>query len=115
LYEAAIVDGANAWQRFWFVTWPMITPTLLYVLLTSLIGSFQMFDVAWIMGGTQGGVGGSLRFYLINLWNQGFRDGRMGYASALAWILVLMAAVIILAIFRTSSRWVYYEYEPDKV
>jgi multiple sugar transport system permease protein len=115
LYEAAIVDGANAWQRFWYVTWPMITPTLLYVLLTSLIGSFQMFDVAWIMGGTQGGVGGSLRFYLINLWNQGFRNGRMGYASALAWILVLMAAVIILVIFRTSNRWVYYEYDPDKV
>jgi multiple sugar transport system permease protein len=115
LYEAAIVDGANSWQRFWFITWPMITPTMLYVLLTSLIGSFQMFDVAWIMGGTQGGVGGSLRFYLINLWNQGFRDGRMGYASALAWVLVLMAAGIILAIFRTSGRWVYYEYEPDKV
>ena len=115
LYEAALVDGANSWQRFWYVTWPLITPTMLYVLLTGLIGSFQMFDVAWIMGGSQGGVGGSLRFYLINLWNQGFRDGRMGYASALAWILVVMAAVIILAIFRTSGRWVYYEYEPDKV
>ncbi len=115
LYEAATVDGATAWQRFIYVTWPMMTPTMLYVLLTSLIGSFQMFDVAYIMGGSQGGVGGSLRFYLINLWNQGFRNGRMGYASALAWILVIFAAVIILAIFRTSNRWVYYEYEPDKV
>ncbi len=115
LYEAATVDGANAWQKFLYVTWPMMTPTMLYVLLTSLIGSFQMFDIAYIMGGSQGGVGGSLRFYLLNLWNQGFRNGRMGYASALAWILVLVASVIILIIFRTSGRWVYYEYDPDKV
>ncbi len=114
LYEAALVDGAGAWQKFRHITWPMLTPTMLYVLLTSLIGSFQVFDVAWILGGSQGGVGGSLRFYLINLWNQGFRDGRMGYASALAWVLVVIAAGIILAIFRTSGRWVYYEYEPDK-
>lgn len=115
LYEAALVDGAGPWQRFRYITWPMLTPTMLFVLLTSLIGSFQVFDVAWILGGSQGGVGGSLRFYLINLWNQGFRNGRMGYASALAWVLVLMAAGIIVIIFRTSSRWVYYEYEPDKV
>ncbi len=114
LYEAALVDGAGPWQRFRHVTWPMLTPTMLYVFLTSLIGSFQVFDVAWILGGSQGGVGGSLLFYLINLWNQGFRNGRMGYASALAWVLVMMAAVVILAIFRTSGRWVYYEYEPDK-
>ncbi len=114
LYEAALVDGAGPWQRFRHVTWPMLTPTMLYVFLTSLIGSFQVFDVAWILGGSQGGVGGSLLFYLINLWNQGFRNGRMGYASALAWVVVLIAAVVILAIFRTSGRWVYYEYEPDK-
>jgi len=114
LYEAALVDGAGAWQRFRYITWPMITPTMLFVLLTGLIGSFQVFDVAYIMGGTHGGVGGSLRFYLINLWNQGFSNGRMGYASALAWILVILAAGIIVVIFRTSSRWVYYEYEPDK-
>lgn len=114
LYEAAKVDGAGAWQRFIHITWPMLTPTMLYVLLTSLIGAFQVFDVAYIMGGTQGGVGGSLRFYLLYLWQQAFRNGRMGYASALAWVLVVMAAVIILAIFRTSSRWVYYETDPDK-
>ena len=115
LYEAALVDGAGPWQRFRYITWPMLTPTMLFVLLTSLIGAFQVFDVAWILGGSQGGVGGSLRFYLINLWNMGFRAGRMGYASALAWVLVLMAAGIIIAIFRSSGRWVYYEYESDKV
>ncbi len=115
LYEAALVDGANAWQRFRYVTWPMLTPTMLFVLLTSLIGAFQVFDVAWILGGSRGGVGDSLRFYLINLWNQGFRNGRMGYASALAWVLVLLASGVIIAIFRSSGRWVYYEYEPEKV
>ncbi|MFL5802144.1 MAG: carbohydrate ABC transporter permease [Roseiflexaceae bacterium] len=115
LYEAALLDGAGPWQRFRYVTWPMLTPTMLFVLLTSLIGAFQVFDVAWVLGGSQGGIGGSLRFYLINLWNQGFRNGRMGYASALAWVLVIVAAVVILAIFRTSGRWVYYEYEPEKV
>lgn len=114
LYEAALVDGAGAWARFRYVTLPMLTPTILYVLLTSLIGSFQVFDIAWIMGGSHGGVGGSLLFYLLNLWNQGFRNGRMGYASALAWVLVVFASVVILAIFRTSGRWVYYEYEPEK-
>jgi multiple sugar transport system permease protein len=115
LYEAALVDGAGTWQRFRYVTWPMLTPTMLFVLLTDLIGAFQVFDVAWILGGSRGGVGNSLRFYLINLWNQAFVNGRYGYASALAWVLVLMAAGIILAIFRTSGRWVYYEYDPDKV
>ena len=115
LYEAAVVDGAGPWARFVHITWPMLTPTMLYVMLTSLIGAFQVFDVAWILGGSQGGVGGSLRFYLINLWNNGFRDGRMGYACALAWVLVMLASVVILAIFRSSGRWVYYEYEPDKV
>jgi multiple sugar transport system permease protein len=115
LYEAAKVDGAGPWQRFLNITWPMLTPTMLYVLLTSLIGAFQVFDVAYILGGTQGGVGGSLRFYLLYLWQQAFRNGRMGYASALAWVLVVLAAVVILVIFRTSSRWVYYETDPDKV
>ncbi len=114
LYEAALVDGAGPWQRFRYVTWPMLTPTMLFVLLTGLIGSFQVFDIAWILGGSRGGVGGSLRFYLINLWNEGFRAHRMGYASALAWVLVVMAAGIILVIFQTSGRWVYYEYEPEK-
>lgn len=114
LYEAALVDGAGPFQQFRHITWPMLTPTMLFVLLTGLIDAFQVFDVAWILGGSQGGVGGSLRFYLINLWNQGFRNGRMGYASALAWVLVLVAAIVIVAIFSSSGRWVYYEYEPDK-
>jgi multiple sugar transport system permease protein len=116
LYEAARLDGAGPLQRFRFVTWPMLTPTLLFVLLTSMIEAFQVFDIAYVLGGSggSGAVGDSMRFYLINMWNEGFQNSRMGYASALAWVLILIAGVIILAIFRTSGRWVYYEYEPDR-
>jgi multiple sugar transport system permease protein len=115
LYEAALLDGAGPLQRFRYVTLPMITPTLLFVLLTGLIDAFQVFDLAYVLsrGGSQG-VGESLNFYLINLWNEGFVNGRYGYASALAWVLILIAAATILLVFRTSGRWVYYEYDPDR-
>lgn len=115
LYEAALLDGAGAWQRFRYVTFPMITPTLLFVLLTGLIDAFQVFDTVWVLSqGGQGGLGDSLQFYLINLWNEAFVAGRYGYASALAWVLVLIAAAVILVVFKTSGRWVYYEYDPEK-
>jgi multiple sugar transport system permease protein len=115
LYEAALLDGAGAWQRFRYVTLPMITPTLLFVLLTSLIDAFQVFDLAYTLSrGGQQGLGDSLNFYLINLYNEAFQNGRYGYASAMAWILVLGAAAVILLILKTSGRWVYYEYDPEK-
>jgi multiple sugar transport system permease protein len=115
LYEAALLDGAGPLQRFRYVTLPMITPTLLFVLLTGLIDAFQVFDIAYVLSrGGQGGLGDSLQFYLINLWNEAFVNGRYGYASALAWVLVFAAAAVILVIFKTSGRWVYYEYDPEK-
>jgi multiple sugar transport system permease protein len=115
LYEAVLLDGAGPWQRFRYVMLPMLTPTLLFVLLTSLIDAFQVFDIAYVLsrGGTQG-IGDSLTFYLINLWDEAFQNGRYGYGSAMAWILVLGAAAVILVIFRTSGRWVYYEYDPER-
>jgi multiple sugar transport system permease protein len=115
LYEAALLDGAGPLQRFRYVTLPMLTPTLLFVLITSLIDAFQVFDLAYVLsrGGTQG-IGDSLQFYLINLWNEAFQNGRYGYASALSWVMVLAAAAVILVIFRTSGRWVYYEYDPER-
>ena len=115
LYEAALLDGAGPLQRFRYVTLPMLTPTLLFVLIFSLIDAFQVFDIAYILSrGGQGGLGDSLQFYLINLWNEAFVNGRYGYASALSWVMVLIAAAVILVIFRTSGRWVYYEYDPEK-
>jgi multiple sugar transport system permease protein len=115
LYEAALLDGAGPWQRFRYVTFPMLTPTLLFVLLTGLIDAFQVFDLAYVLSrGGQGGLGDSLQFYLINLWNEAFQNHRYGYASALAWVMVLAATAVILVIFKTSGRWVYYEYDPER-
>ncbi len=114
LYEAAAIDGAGPVRRFWNITLPMLTPTLFFVLITSLIGAFQVFDIAFVLGGSRGGPGESLLFYLINLWNEAFRNGRFGYGSALGWVLIVVAAVAILVLFRTADRWVYYETEPDK-
>ncbi|MGH2634956.1 MAG: carbohydrate ABC transporter permease [Actinomycetota bacterium] len=111
LYQAARVDGASAWQTFRYITLPLLTPTLLFTLLIGLIEAFQVFDTAFVLGGSRGGTRGSLLFYVLNLWNEGFRNGRFGYASALAWVLVIVAAVVILLVFKTSSRWVYYESE----
>ena len=111
LYQAARVDGANAWQTFRHITLPLLTPTLLFTLLIGLIEAFQVFDTAFVLGGSRGGTRGSLLFYVLNLWNEGFRNGRFGYASALAWVLVIVAAIVILLVFKTSSRWVYYESE----
>ena len=111
LYNAARIDGAGTVQTFRHITLPLLTPTLLFTLLIDLIGAFQVFDTAFVLGGSRGGTRGSMLFYVLNIWNEGFRNGRFGYASALAWVLVLAAAVVIVLIFVTSSRWVYYESE----
>jgi multiple sugar transport system permease protein len=108
LYEAAEIDGANPLQKFRFITMPMLTPTIFFSLVTGLVGAFQVFDVAYVLSG-RGARRGSLNFYLLNVYNEGFRESRFGYASALAWVLVVLAAVVILITFRTSERWVYYE------
>jgi multiple sugar transport system permease protein len=111
LYNAARIDGAGTWQAFRHITLPLLTPTLLFTLLIDLIAAFQVFDTAFVLGGSRGGTRGSMLFYVLNIWNEGFRNGRFGYASALAWVLVVAAAVVIVLIFATSSRWVYYETE----
>lgn len=111
LYQAAKIDGARTWQTFRHITLPLLTPTLLFTLLIGVIGALQVFDVAFILGGSRGGSRGALLFYVLHMWNEGFRNGRFGYASALAWVLVIAAAVLIILILRTSNRWVYYESE----
>jgi multiple sugar transport system permease protein len=108
LYEAAELDGAGTVARFRHITIPMLSPTLFFVLITTLIGAFQVFDVAFVLGGSRGG-GGNLLFYLLNLWNEGFRNGRYGYASALAVVFVACAAVVVIVAMRLSERFVYYE------
>lgn len=109
VYEAARVDGAGTWRSFLHVTLPLLTPTLLFTLLMGVIGAFQVFDIAYILGGSRGGSGGSLSFYMLYLWNEAFRNGRFGYGSALAWVFVVFAGIVVVAILRTSNRWVYDE------
>lgn len=106
LYDAALVDGANGWQRFRHVTVPMCTPAILFVLLTSLIGVFQYFTFGWLL--TEGGPNRATEFYGLYLYRSAFRYFKMGYASALAWLLFLLIVICTILIFRTSARWVYY-------
>jgi multiple sugar transport system permease protein len=101
-----MVDGANAWHRLRHITIPLVTPATLFSLLTGLIGAFQSFANAWIM--TQGGPLRSTEFYVFYLYNNGFRFFKMGYASAMAWILFLIVVFVTMLSFRTSARWVYY-------
>jgi multiple sugar transport system permease protein len=106
LYDASVVDGANAVQRFIHVTIPMCTPAILFVMLTSMIGTFQYFAIGWLL--TQGGPNRATEFFSIYLYRNAFVFFKMGYASALAWILFLIILGFTVLIFRSSARWVYY-------
>jgi multiple sugar transport system permease protein len=106
LYEAASIDGANAWRRFWSVTVPMLTPIIFFNLVMGVIGSLQTFTQTFIM--TAGGPLNATFFIVINIYQKAFQWFQMGYASAMAWVLFLIVAVLTLLIFRTSG-WVYYE------
>ena len=109
LYEAAAIDGANAWHRLWNVTIPMVTPSIFFTLISQILGSFQVFDAAFVL--TNGGPGDSTLLYVLHLYNQAFRSFRMGYASALAWILFVIILLVTLVQIWLSRRWVYYEGE----
>lgn len=106
LYEAATVDGANAWARFRHITVPMCTPAILFVTIMSLIGTFQSFTLPWLL--TEGGPNNATELYGLYLYRNAFRFFKMGYASALAWILFVIIVAFTLIIFRSSARWVYY-------
>lgn len=106
LYEAVALDGGGTWTKFWHVTLPFMTPTIFYNLVTGVIGTFQVFNQAYIM--TKGGPNESTLFYIYYLYTKAFNDSEMGYASALAWVLFVIVLVITVLLFR-NSRWVYYE------
>ncbi|QGQ97518.1 sugar ABC transporter permease [Paenibacillus psychroresistens] len=106
LYEAADVDGASVVRKFWNITIPMLTPTIFFNLIMGIIKSFQVFTQALVM--TKGGPGDSTMFYVLYLYQNAFNFFKMGYASALGWVLFLIIMVLILVLFKTSGRWVYY-------
>jgi len=109
LYEAAAVDGASAWQRFRYITIPQLTPYIFFNLVMGLIGTFQIFGQAFIM--TQGGPKNATLFYVYHLFNNAFRYGAMGYASAMAWVLFVVVLALTIVNLRLSKRWVHYESE----
>jgi len=112
LYEAATIDGATMWQRFTHITLPLITPVIFYNLVIGIIGTFQYFTNAFVM--TNGGPANATLFYNLYLYNNTFRYQRLGYGSALAWLLLFMVLIMTGLVFRSSSAWVYYEGELRK-
>jgi multiple sugar transport system permease protein len=111
LYDAAKVDGANAWNRFMHVTVPMMSPVIFYNLVLGLIGTFQYFTEVYVATGGEGGPQRSTLFYNLYLYQNAFKYFDMGYASALAWVLFLIVLVLTLLVFRSSALWVFYEGE----
>jgi multiple sugar transport system permease protein len=117
LYEAAEVDGAGPWVKLRHVTIPMLSPAILFNLITGAIAAFQSFTQAYVISagvgrgndGSIGGVQNSLLFYGLNLYNNGFRYFQMGYASALAWILLVLILIATLLMLRAARNRVYYE------
>jgi multiple sugar transport system permease protein len=109
LYEAAAIDGAGAWASFWKITLPMLTPTLFFNLVLSVISTFQTFTSAYVA--TDGGPLDATLFYVLYLYRQAFQFFNMGYASAMAWFLFVIILILTMLIVRSSGWWVYYEGE----
>jgi multiple sugar transport system permease protein len=106
LYDAAKVDGAGAWKRLRHVTIPITTPAILFSLITGLIGASQTFSLVYVLTG--GGPANSTLFYALYLYRTAFQYLRMGYGSAMAWVLFVGIVIVTMLVFRTSGRWVFY-------
>ena len=109
LFEAAELDGAGEWNKFWNVTVPMISPVIFFNMIVTIIGAFQIFDQVYIMTNGKGGPANATLVYVLYLYRNGFEYFRMGYASALALILFLIILGITAFQFTMARRWVYYE------
>jgi multiple sugar transport system permease protein len=114
LYEAAEIDGAGYWQRFWNITLPMCTPAILYNMVTSFIVGFQVFTLPYLLVGVNGGPERAGQMYAGLLYDNAFRFLRMGKASALAWVMFIVIMIFTVLLFRTSARWVYYGGSDDR-
>ncbi len=107
LYEAAQLDGANAWQRTVNITLPLLSPVILFNVIVGLIGGFQYFVEPFVI--TQGGPADSTLTYGLYLYDNAFTYFRMGYAAAMAWVLFVIIMVITAVLLKTASRWVFYQ------
>lgn len=111
LYDAAKVDGANGWQTFWKVTFPMISPVIFYNLVLSVVGLFQYFLVPLVVNQGTGRPGGATFFYNLYLYKTFFTYQNMSYGSTLAWFLFLVILLVTMVLFSTAKYWVYYAAE----
>ncbi|BBJ43651.1 sugar ABC transporter permease [Streptomyces antimycoticus] len=108
LYEAAAVDGASWWRQFRSITIPMLSPVLFFNLVLQMIQAFQVFTPAFAVSAGKGGPADSTLVYTLYLYDRGFTASHMGYASAMAWALLLAIGVVTAVLFRTSRAWVFY-------
>jgi multiple sugar transport system permease protein len=107
-YEAAALDGAGRWHQFRHVTVPLLTPIIFFNLVLQVISSFQSFTQAFVVSGGTGGPSDSTLFYSLYLYEEGFGRLHMGYASAMAWLLVVVVGALTAINFYFSKRWVFY-------
>ncbi|MDQ0255946.1 multiple sugar transport system permease protein [Evansella vedderi] len=112
LYEAASVDGAGRVRKFFNITLPLLTPVIFFNLIFQMINGFMTFTQAFLI--TEGGPVNRTLFYALYLYREAFTNFRMGYASALAWVLLVVIAIVTFIIFKSSKKWVYYESEGGK-
>jgi multiple sugar transport system permease protein len=108
-YEAASIDGASKWSQFWRITLPLLSPILFFNLVLQIIHAFQSFTQAFVVSGGTGGPSDSTMFYTLYLYQQGFSRFDMGYASALAWFLLLIIAAFTAINFWAAKYWVFYD------
>jgi len=106
LYEASLIDGATPWKQFWKITLPLLTPTLFFALMITLINSFQIFDQVWIM--TNGGPAGATSVIVEQIYRNAFSYSRMGYAAAMSWVLFGLIFTISFFQNKYQKKWVFY-------
>ena len=107
LIEAARVDGAGPWRRFWRITFPLLTPSLFFLTITQFISSFQVFGIIYVM--TSGGPNNATTVFIYQIYNAAFAQGQLGYAAAMGWVLFAIIGIITAVQWRMERRWVHYD------
>ena len=108
LYEAAEIDGANRRTRFWRITLPLLTPVVLFNLVMQMVTAFQSFTPSFVISNGTGGPLDSTLLYTLYLYQRAFVHFEMGYASAMAWVLLVIIAAMTVLVFRSARSWVFY-------
>ena len=112
LYEAASMDGAGAFRKFYKITLPMLAPVIFFNMVLQIIEGFKAFTPAYVVSGGTGGPIDATLFYTLYLYQEAFSYFRMGYASAMAWVLLIIIGIFTSISFLSSKYWVYYEHDP---